>query len=259
MDKERRLQIFAVLSALVVVLQGVMHVLEGGLAATPRMPPTEQEVARGKIVPFAAYPLHAVVAMRSRLDTVAASTSIWSSRRGQPIFEEVLKVPFCHRGPDVPRKSWKDSSIYQAIHEWPDREWQKHFRLKRPVFNYLVQKLVSNACIADNICRSQKRQITAEFKVAVAIFHLAHGGTWFQTAMAAGISADTVRMYTRSVCEGIVEFIRPEYMRKPTPEELVEVQRRFADGRGIANVGGAVPAPIDSSTIDSRFYRYCDH
>ena len=63
------------------------------------------------------------------------------------------KVPFGTWGVDVPRKTWRESAIYQAMHEWPDLEWQKHFRLKRTVFHYyLVQQLRQTGWVKDNEC-----------------------------------------------------------------------------------------------------------
>ena len=230
MGKGRRQRLFALLCALLIVLQAILQVLDGVVVTTP--PPSQHDVARGKIVPLAT-PL--IAALKGVIHQVLdhgprshASPEYWGA------------IGQRERGPNIPRKTWRGSAIYQAIHEWPDLEWQKHFRLKREVFNYLVQQLKESGWVKDNECRARDRQITTEFKVAVAIFHMAHGGSWFQTGMASGISADAVREYTTAVCEGIVEVIRPQYMRKPTTEELVEVQRRFADRRGIANVGGAV-------------------
>ena len=79
--------------------------------------------------------------------------------------------------------------------------------------------------------------MTTHFNVVVIVFHLAHGGSWFHTTIAAGVVLETVKQYTMAVCEGIVEVMKPQYMRKPTPEELVEpCKKRFEDRRGIANV-----------------------
>ena len=254
---ERQRCLFGVLCALLVVLQAVLQVLDGIVVTLP--PASEQDVARGKIVPLET---PTIVAMRSVIAQFLDDPTRMSSSQRMGIFHEVLiKVPFRPRAPDVPRKTWTQSAIYQAMHEWPDHEWQKHFRLKRPVFKYLAQQLRQTGWIKDNECITVSRQIPVDFKVAVAIFHLAQGGSWFQTAMAAGISSDTVREYTREVCEGIVEVIKPQCMRKPTPEELVEVQRRFADRRHIANVGGAVdgthvPFQPSSKVFMEDFHNY---
>jgi len=43
-----------------------------------------------------------------------------------------------------------------------------------------------------------------------------------------------------SSLHGMIEVLGPEYMRKPTPEETVEVQRLFSTRRGLLNIGGAV-------------------
>ena len=88
-----------------------------------------------------------------------------------------------------------------------------------------MKKLKTAGYVRDNQCHNPKHRVPAWFKVATAIFHLAHGGTWFQTGFVAGVSETTAHRYTAQTCEGIIDVIRPIYMRKPTPAEAaIEVQ-----------------------------------
>ena len=157
------------------------------------------------------------------------------------VFPQLYKVPLYNRGPDIPRVGWDNSPLYHALHNWPNSEFKKRLRLSRPVFDMIVHKLVAAGSVKDNKCFRTDRHVTAEFKIAVGIMHLAHGGTWWQTGFSAGISPETAEFYTKEVCEAIVQVLRPEYMPgKPSAEEAEEIQKRFKGRRGIPNVGGAV-------------------
>jgi len=67
--------------------------------------------------------------------------------------------------------------------------------------------------------------------------------------------------YIEEVCAAIVVVIKPLYMRKPTKEEALQVQERFAARRGIGNVGAAVngthvPWQPDSLEFMEDFHNY---
>jgi hypothetical protein len=127
-----------------------------------------------------------------------------------PLLRQILyDVPLYNKGPDLPRVGWDNSPLYHALRNWPNSEFKKRLRLSRPVFNMIVEKLTVAGCVKDNRCLRTDRQVTAEFKIAVAIMHLAHGGTWWQTGFSAGISPETAELYTKQVCEAIVEVLKP--------------------------------------------------
>ena len=180
-----------------------------------------------------------------------------------PLLRQLLnEVPLYFRGADIPRVGWDSSPLYHALRNWPNSEFKKRLRLSRPVFNMIVDKLVAAGCVKDNKCSRTDRHVTAEFKVAVAIMHLAHGGTWWQTGFSAGIAPDTAEFYTKEVCQAIIQVLKPEYMPgKPTPEEAEEIQKRFKARRGIPDVGGAVdgthcPFQPDSAEFMEDFHNY---
>ena len=138
------------------------------------------------------------------------------------------RIPLLERGPNLPRVGWEASPLNHGLQHWPDSEFKKRLRLSRPVFQLMVHMLKAAGYVADNKCRNQMYLLTAEFKVAVALMHLAYGGTWWQTGFSAGISAELAEFYTKQVCQGIVDLLRPMYMPgKPTPEQAQEVQNRF--------------------------------
>lgn len=72
-----------------------------------------------------------------------------------------------------------------------------------------------------------------ESKVAVGLFKLAHGGTWWENGFSVGIAPSNALLYTRQVCEGIVDVLRQLFTHgKPTTYQVRKVHWRFACRRG---------------------------
>jgi len=179
--------------------------------------------------------------------TAAAATHEAHSRVAQAspwrAFGAMLgeRVPLATRGSHVPRKGWKESPLAQAIMEWDDVEFRRRFRVSRGVFNMIVERLSASGHVWDNLCKDPRYRTPAWFKVGVTILHLAQGGTWWQTGFCSRVSEAVVLKWVTQTCAGIVEVLRPDYLRTPTSvEECNTDQQRFAERRGIANVGGAV-------------------
>eukprot|EP00951_Prasinocladus_malaysianus_P017943 scaffold142167_cov15-Prasinocladus_malaysianus.AAC.1 len=111
------------------------------------------------------------------------------------------------------------------------------------------------------MCKTRKHRTPARFKVAAAILHLAQGGTWWQTGFCCGVSEAVIRKWVIEVCTGVIEVLRPEYLRKPTPEECLKNQEFFAARQGIENVGAAVDGshiPFQPESLDymEDFHNY---
>jgi hypothetical protein len=125
----------------------------------------------------------------------------------------------------------------------------------------VVKTLKESGAVKDNMCRNSKFHVPVWFKVAVAVHHLAYGGTFYQTAGHSGLASSTVRSYVYEVCKGIFLALRPFFMRAPLREEALESQKRFAMRRGILNVGLAVDgthvpwAPDDADWME-EFHNY---
>ena len=125
----------------------------------------------------------------------------------------------------------------------------------------VVKELKDSRYVMDNQCQTARNRVPAWFKVAVALHHLAHGGTWNQTAGHARMATMTVMNYTYEVCRGIFFVLRPIFMHPPTPEEVALSQSRFARRRGILDVGLAidgthVPWKPDDGQWTEEFHNY---
>jgi len=178
------------------------------------------------------------------------------------MYDWAMKLPWRERGVLIPTVGWEKSPLWHALVNWPDSEFEKRLRLKRVVFDGMVTKLVAAGAIRSNACQNSFHRVPASFKVAVAIYHCAHGGTWFTTGFVAGISDSLASMYTKEVCTGIAEVLGPEYMRPPSSkEEALLVQKGFEERRGIAHIGGAVdgthvPWQPDTELFMEHFHNY---
>ncbi len=136
-------------------------------------------------------------------------------------------------------RSREHSTISLVVQHWPDRQFRDKFRVSRAVFNAIVEGVSHR--VTDSECLNPALRAPASFKVAVCLYHLAHGGSFVNTADAAGIGVSTVHKYVTEVCTAIVTGpLRRKYVRLPTVEERELVREQFALRRGIPDVDLAV-------------------
>lgn len=88
------------------------------------------------------------------------------------LFHEVFKP---RRAPRRKRIGWQNSQLYVALQAWDEEGFQRKFRLTREAFNMVCRELEAAGTVQPNRCRAQKYRVTVEYKVAVAIYFLAHG------------------------------------------------------------------------------------
>ena len=245
-------------AAIAVLLVWGARTLLGGFRAV-HVRHTEASAAEGKVAPLSTALAHAVglqsVAMEA--DVQASSAVI----RGAVQRVIGYRVPLSRRTGHVPRKGWKDSPLYQALTTYDDTEFRRRFRVSRGVFEMIVQRVRSAGHVVDNKCQNPWYRTPAWFKVGATLLHLAQGGTWWQTGFCAGVSEATILRWVVQTCKGICETLRDDYMRKPTPQECIRVQERFATRRGLLNIGGAVngthvPWAPESEDYMEQFHNY---
>eukprot|EP00951_Prasinocladus_malaysianus_P037107 scaffold395992_cov48-Prasinocladus_malaysianus.AAC.2 len=164
-------------------------------------------------------------------------------------------LPLASRRPNLARTGWAGSSLYLVVTQWDDDAFRRVLRLSRAAFDMTWRKLRDSGQVRDNMCNAAKYKIPAWFKVAVCLHHLAHGGTWYQTAAAVGLADSTCRAYTYSVCRAIFFVLRPIFMHPPTQAECLKSQERFADRKGILNVGLAVDGTHVPYRPDNKFWK----
>ena len=138
----------------------------------------------------------------------------------------------------VPRNAG-ESTLSHMVNDWPDDFFKNRLRVSRPVFARIVDGV--SASIKDNLCRNTGLRVSAEFKVATCLYHLAHGGTFHVTADVAGIGTATARKYIIDVCKAIITGpLRKEFMGQPTPARIRACWEEFAVRQGFPRVGLAV-------------------
>ncbi len=73
-------------------------------------------------------------------------------------------------------------------------------------------------------------QQTREFKVAVALYPLGHGGTWQMTAKTCAIGISTAKGYMQKVVAAVITHGKPWYMPgKPSRDSLLQVKCKFKE------------------------------
>ena len=153
-----------------------------------------------------------------------------------------------------------ESTLSHVVESWPDNHFKAQLRVSRAVFAIVADGV--RPLLPDNQCRNLALRHTTEFKLAVCIYHLAHGGSFLQTANAAGIGIATARKYVMAGCLAIVKGnLRRQYMPKPTPDSIRLVREEFALRRGIGNVamvsdGTHVPWRPDDAFTAEDFHNY---
>ena len=219
----------------------VAWLLNGILHGAPGLPDLRSEAiaAIGKTSPISLVSTSLRIIEQSNAAAVMRALPL-TAPPDTPIHHLVAATPLTTRGPSVPRVGWQASPLNHAIDNWDDAEFIKRLRVSRDVFEAIVSNLTASGHVRDNRCNNPKFRVPARFKCAVGLLHLAHGGSWWQTGFAAGISEAAAYNYTVSFCSGVIDVLREQYMRKPTQAELVEVQDRFCLRRGMGNVGAAV-------------------
>ena len=158
----------------------------------------------------------------------------------------------------------KASMIHMLIEDpfwWNDIDFQKNLRVTHPTFVHIVELLEKDVTDSVNPISGAVVQ-KKEFKVAVFLYHLGHGGTWRTTANVAKIGVSTARKYVRKVAAAVVKCIKPIYMPgKPCADRLTRVTRKFTERRGLGNVamtvdGCHVPWQPDEGSTREDYHNY---
>ena len=129
-------------------------------------------------------------------------------------------------------------------------EWQREddfkgvFRVSRDLFDTIVEGVSLD--IRDNKCFVTEKNVTARFKVGVALYYFGHGVDFVVLGHVAGIGTSTAKKYVRDVSKSIVRRLGPQYVKSDFTEAELDVLRKgFRDRRGI---DGAVLA-VDGTHV----------
>ena len=102
-------------------------------------------------------------------------------------------------------------------------------------FLTLCVTLLSGGFMGDTISGLNGQvQGTLEFRVAISLYYLGHGGTLAQTADVAGIGMTSVQRYVDTFCKAVQQGLKPQYMPGGTSvNKQAWIRAKFAERRGI--------------------------
>lgn len=142
---------------------------------------------------------------------------------------------------------------------WPEKNFKQYLRMGRPAFYELVDALKDH--VKDSLPRCKKKRVYADFKIACALFWLAHGGGFIPTAAACGIGETTLRSYVSETIGGINIVLGQRYFSTPSAADVASNRVLFGSRRGLDCVALAVDGthipwvPDDAYTSD-RYRNY---
>ena len=138
---------------------------------------------------------------------------------------------------------WSKSTLNMYVEKGDEATFRLNFRMSRPTFDLITEKLSESGWITTNKCRNKKYRMTAAFKVGVCLYFFAHGKSDAKVVGdVASLGKSTVELYLDQFMKGVLAVLRPIYMpcTPPSAENVEAIRKQFASRRGIANVAMAV-------------------
>lgn len=138
----------------------------------------------------------------------------------------------------------------------PSETWKKNFRMSSSLF----KKLVSDLCIyiSPDPLSPNRRALSAEKKVAIALYYLKDTGSLNMTANSFGIAVCTASAVTIEVCKAISKYLGPRYIHLPKNkndmrQKVSEFEAKFGMTQAFGCIDGT-HVPIRRPTVDSQDY-----
>ena len=126
---------------------------------------------------------------------------------------------------------------------WNDQDWKENFRLSRVAFEYLTMEL---SLIISKRDTNFRKAISARQRLAVTLYRLADTATYRTIANLFAIGKSTVCEIVVQVCNAIVQFLLPRYIR--LPQSAQEIRERIDESRDRAGFPQVV-AGVDGCHI----------
>eukprot|EP00961_Rhodomonas_salina_P087764 1180518-Rhodomonas_salina.1 len=140
--------------------------------------------------------------------------SSWYSSESVSNSDEDLDVLLANKRLIGAKQLPRDSIVKRWITDpfwFDDPEFKSNLLLSHCTFLELVKLLAPD--VQDSVNQLTGHvYATKEFKVAVALYHLGHGGTCCSTANCCSIGVATVKRYTKLVVGAIIKHAKPLYM-----------------------------------------------
>ena len=141
----------------------------------------------------------------------------------------------------------------------PKECWKQNFRMSRTSFVNLVAKL--RTYISPNPKSPNHRALSAEKKLATALYFLKDTGSLRMTANSFGIALNTASNVVTEVCQAISSYLGPKYLHLPKDEEgmrekVAEFEAKFGMTQAFGCIDGT-HIPIKSPSENSQdFFCY---
>ncbi|CAH3046151.1 unnamed protein product, partial [Porites lobata] len=109
---------------------------------------------------------------------------------------------------------------------WSDQDWKENFRMSRVAFEYIAMELSPFISKRDTNFR---KAISARQRLAVTLYRLADTASYRTIANLFAIGKSTVCEIVVQVCNAIVQFLLPRYIR--LPQSAQEIRERIDESR----------------------------
>ena len=109
---------------------------------------------------------------------------------------------------------------------WSGQDWKENFRMSRVAFEYLTIELSPIISKRDTNFR---KAISARQRLAVTLYRLADTASYRTIANLFAIGKSTVCEIVVQVCNAIVQFLLPRYIR--LPQSAQEIRERIDESR----------------------------
>ena len=134
-----------------------------------------------------------------------------------------------------------DCDIMKTIDTGNDEEFRSMFRVSRPVFSALVTEL--SQYLRNGRSRNRRQNVSAEMKLGIALYYMAHGGSGKHLSSASGLKKCTALKYLYQVSKLICTKLSPKFMGDAILNErnyMRDCRARFHARNGFPNVAGCV-------------------
>ena len=137
----------------------------------------------------------------------------------------------------------------KLLHDLPEQFFRRFFRVNRATFEFLVETLRPKLQKRHNPLKPAK---TVEHRVAVGLYHFAHGGSFFSTGRALEVAESTAHNMVWAFVDAILELLSDE-ISWPSDQEMVQVSKGFEAKRQLPNCQGAIDCThFDIKTPDGE-------
>ena len=182
-----------------------------------------------------------VEAVAAAISAVAAEDTGTGKELGADDDDEWLSMhtEFVQRRSMQSKPRGRQSQIENWISDpfwFTDADFCRNLCVTHRTFEHIVLMVQSD--ITDSVNPLTGRILCRkEFKVAVYLYHLGHGGTWRMTGNVAAIGVATARKYVITVAAAVVKHMKARYMPgTPCSDRLARVTRKFTERQGLGNV-----------------------